>query len=109
MPQGRVPTRGDRNVEVITYILMASKKGSAGEALPSELDGVAKQLKSVFGYTDFRLLDASVVRAREGISVDTTGNATTGGLESNSPPANYQFAIQERADDSGRQGFHDSD
>lgn len=38
-------------------MLLAGKKAIAGDALPAELDGVAKQLKGVFGYSDFRLLD----------------------------------------------------
>ncbi len=77
VPQGRLPTPGDRNIEVTAFMLLAGKKAIAGDALPAELDGVAKQLKGVFGYSDFRLLDSTVVRVREGIQAEMSGNAGT--------------------------------
>lgn len=69
-----VPRSSSRNVDLTCYILIASPKGTAGEAVPADLDPVVKQLKSTFGYNDFRLLDSSFIRAQEGNQVSSSGN-----------------------------------
>jgi hypothetical protein len=95
VPQGRVPTRGDRNIEVTVYMLLAGKKSTVGEAVPLELDGVAKQLKSVFGYSDLRLLDSTIVRTREGVPAETTGSAGVADPSlPNVPPSIYQLRFR---------------
>jgi len=95
VPQGRLPTPGDRNIEVTAFMLLAGKKAIAGDALPAELDGVAKQLKGVFGYSDFRLLDSTVVRVREGIQAEMSGNAgTTDPNQPTMPPSIYQLKFK---------------
>lgn len=72
----RAPTRlSARNIELIFYTIVAAPKGTAGEALPAELDGVVKQLKQIFGYNDFRLVDSSILRARENEQGEASGNA----------------------------------
>ncbi|MBI4889485.1 MAG: hypothetical protein HY821_02595 [Acidobacteria bacterium] len=84
---------GRRNIELIAYMLMAAQKGSSGEALPADLEPVAKQLKAVFGYNDLRLVDTAMVRAREGVRIESSGNA--GVINPTLPQANstYQFSI----------------
>lgn len=68
------PRSSSRNVDLTCYILIASPKGTAGEAVPADLEPVVKQLKSTFGYNDFRLLDSSFIRAQEGNQVSSSGN-----------------------------------
>lgn len=75
VPRGAVTPTGNRNIELVAYMLMAAPKGTAGEALPAELDPVAKQLKALFGYGDFRLLDSPMIRTREGVEAQSNGNA----------------------------------
>lgn len=84
---------GNRNIELVAYMLMAASKGTAGDALPSELEPVAKQLRAVFGYNDFRLLDSALIRTREGVQAEASGNA--GLTNPNIPAANstYQWRI----------------
>jgi hypothetical protein len=74
-----------RNIELVMYMLAASPKGTAGEAVPPDLDPVVKQLKALFGYNDFRLLDSSVLRNREGENGEASGNATF--ANTGQPPA----------------------
>ncbi len=53
------PAAQVRDIEVTAYILEVSPKGTAGDALPPDLDGVAKQLRTLFGYRDLKLMDTS--------------------------------------------------
>jgi hypothetical protein len=64
-----------RNIELVVHMILAAPTGSAGAALPPDLDGVAKQLKAVFGYNDLHLMDTAVLRNREGRGGDFSGNA----------------------------------
>lgn len=64
-----------RNIETVVHMILAAPKGDAGNSLPADLDGVAKQLKAVFGYNDLQLMDTAILRNREGRPGDFTGNA----------------------------------
>ncbi|MCC7156805.1 MAG: hypothetical protein IT161_19665 [Bryobacterales bacterium] len=87
----RAPTRlASRNIELVFYILVAAPKGTSGEALPAELDPVARQLKQVFGYNDFRLVDSSVLRTREGERGEAAGSTIIAGGQG-APMSNYQL------------------
>jgi len=68
-------TGGPRNIEMIVYMMLAAPKGSSGDAVPAELDPVVKQLRSLFGYNDFQLLDSAFLRNREGTEGIASGNA----------------------------------
>ncbi len=89
---GAVPS-GRRNIELVAYMLMAAPKGTAGDALPADLDAVAKQLKAVFGYGDLRLLDSAMVRIREGVPMESSGNAGIADPGTGNTPAMYQMRI----------------
>ena len=83
----------NRNVELICYILIAAPKGSAGEAVPTDLDPVVKQLKSAFGYSDFRLLDSAFIRAQEGNSIASEGNTSAPNPDMPSLQGRYNFRV----------------
>ncbi|HEY3441460.1 MAG TPA: hypothetical protein VGK29_11935 [Paludibaculum sp.] len=83
-----------RNVELTCYILIAAPKGSAGEAVPTDLDPVVKQLKSAFGYNDFRLLDSTFIRAQEGNQVSSVGNAGAPNPDLPGVQGRYEFTIR---------------
>jgi hypothetical protein len=90
-------------VEIVAHILLAGPKGSSGDALPADLAPVAKQLRSVFGYTDIRLLDSALIRGREARSSEVTG--TLGTLaEGQKAPAIYRIRIKKIGVEPGAKG-----
>lgn len=69
-----------KNVELTFYILEATKEPAADAApLPAELQPAIAQLKSVFAFQGFRLLDTALVRSRSGERVDASGQAQVEG------------------------------
>lgn len=68
-----VPPPAVPSVELTFYLLAGSKKGPAGEPLPADLEGVAKQLKSIFGLNQVSLLETTFIRARDGSQGRTEG------------------------------------
>ena len=54
------------NVELTVYFIMASKGGSGKSSVPAALDGVAAQLREVFGYDTIQLIETTAMRARHG-------------------------------------------
>lgn len=65
-----------RNIELTFYILEATKQPIADAApLPADLQPAINQLKSVFSYQGFRLLDTALVRSRSGESAEASGQA----------------------------------
>ncbi len=90
-------------VEIVAHILLAGPKGSSGDALPADLEPVAKQLRSVFGYTDIRLVDTALIRGlehRESIVSGTLGGLVDG-LKTSS---HYRVRIKKIAVESGGKG-----
>lgn len=95
---------GNRNIELIAYMLMAAPKGTAGDALPAELDPVAKQLKAVFGFNDLRLLDSLLLRTREGIPAEASGNAGITNAAIPNATSTYQLRIAKSSVNSSERG-----
>ncbi len=52
----------EREVEFIGYILLASNESSGTEPVPATLDAVVQQLRSVFPYKSYGLLDTLMAR-----------------------------------------------
>ncbi len=71
--------RVERAAEVTAYVLRASDLG--GTSVPASLDVVVEQLRNVFAYSGYELMDTLVVRGVDGgepsvqgtISLDVTG------------------------------------
>jgi len=59
-----VPPPPTQNIDLTLYILAASD--AAGGTVPTELDGVVKQLRATFGFKGFRLIDTQIYRTRPG-------------------------------------------
>ncbi len=92
------PARGavipqQHGVEIVAHILLAAPKGSSGDALPADLAPVAKQLRSIFGYTDIRLLDSALIRGREARGSEVNGmlGALAEGVKA---PTSYRMRIK---------------
>ncbi|MBM3784109.1 MAG: hypothetical protein FJW30_07090 [Acidobacteria bacterium] len=67
-----VPAPPLKNVESTFHILLASNAGES-TPLPKELDGVATQLRGMFGYKSLRLLETALLRGRANSGSDTSG------------------------------------
>ncbi len=81
-----------KNIETTVYMVVASSQASSGATVPAELDPVVKQLKGVFNYKSFRLLDSFVLRSRDTEKAVTNGFLTP--LETTLPAGtkiSYQF------------------
>ena len=97
-----IPPPPDRNAEVSLFVMLGSPK--RGETkVPAELEPVVKQLRGIFPYQSFRLLDAQFVRAR-----DAGGHSSISGQLQNpsgeGSSYNYQasFRININEDSTGK-------
>ncbi len=87
-----VPPATTKNVELTAYLVVASEQSESSAYIPSELQPVIKQLKGIFAYQGFRLLDTLVLRSREGTGGDMSGVAPSAKSEgSPSAPTIYQL------------------
>ncbi len=68
-----VPPTVATNIEVTAYLLMASEQELPSQAIPIELRPVIDQLKKIFTYRGFGLLDTLVVRGRDGKRGNASG------------------------------------
>jgi hypothetical protein len=68
-----VPAPMPKNIELTAYILEASPQADPAWAVPAELQGVAKQLKTLFSFQGLRLLDTLALRTREGTPASASG------------------------------------
>lgn len=86
-----VPAPPRENVELTAYMIVASPKASDAGSLPAALDPVVKQLKTVFAYQGYRLLESFVLRGREGESGSTMGHAPSPSLPDAPEKVDYEF------------------
>lgn len=61
-----VPRPPARNVEITMWVIVASTK-PAETKLSAELEPVVKQLRTIFPYPHYQLLDVQFIQAREGV------------------------------------------
>ena len=83
-----VPPPPVQNIDVTIYLMSALGQPAAG-AVPSELEGVVKQLKSTFSYKGYQLIDTQVIRVRAG-----QGGDASGVVENSSPVAGAKTVSQ---------------
>jgi hypothetical protein len=63
----------EHDIELTVYMLLAGTQSDGAAPLSPDLDPVIKQLKGVFSYRAYRLLDSFVLRVREGHGADSEG------------------------------------
>jgi hypothetical protein len=68
-----VPPVIKKDVETTVYMIIASTQTVNAAPLTPDLDPVVKQLKGIFNYKGFRLLESFVLRSRDGESGQTNG------------------------------------
>jgi hypothetical protein len=61
-----------KNIETTVYMIVASTQAGSG-TVPAQLESVITQLKGVFSYKGFRLMDSFILRSRDGEMGDTSG------------------------------------
>jgi hypothetical protein len=86
-----VPPPPVPNVEVTIYIMSALGQPSA-VAVPAELDGVVKQLKAMFSYKAYQLIDTQVIRVRAGLGGDSSGVVDNGSAVKTVSQAKFKSA-----------------
>lgn len=79
------PLEGARDVEVTVYVIGATSQAGTALGVVPEMEPVIRQLKAVFRYGNYEVLDSMVIRTREGRT------AHTGGLLRNFPNAQVNF------------------
>jgi hypothetical protein len=99
-----VPPVATKNVELTAYLLMGSDQ-AAPDGAPPELQPVIKQLRNVFSYKGYRLVETLILRSREeGAPANIKGVApSSAGQEF--PPTTYTFGINKvriTSDEKGR-------
>jgi hypothetical protein len=64
----------DRNIVLTMYVIGATNKSApAATEMPENLQPVVRQLKAIFPYSSYSLLDSMLLRSREGTDISTTG------------------------------------
>jgi len=86
------------NIETTVYMLVASEAQAAG-GMPAELGPVVTQLKSLFPYKGYRLLDSFILRSRSGLGAEASGFVPGTGF-----PLAYQAKFGHAFVDSGDKG-----
>ncbi len=95
-----VPPPPVKNVEVIVYLIVATKGGDIPEGFEPcgpQLEPVMEQLRSVFGFEQFGLIDTLLMRGRDGSSVEASGflPLVAGDASGAEDPSNYQVEVRE--------------
>ncbi|HTT65681.1 MAG TPA: secretin N-terminal domain-containing protein [Bryobacteraceae bacterium] len=88
-----VPTAAAKDIDLVVYLVVAAEQPSAGAGLPSELQPVADQLRKIFSYKSFRLLDSILLRTQPGNRAVADGVITPGGESKTT----YEFTVQPSA------------
>jgi hypothetical protein len=68
-----VPPVVKKDVETTVYMIIASAQSTGATSLTADLDPAVKQLKNIFNYKGFRLLESFVLRSRDAESGQTNG------------------------------------
>jgi hypothetical protein len=92
-----VPTAAPKDIDVVVSLMVASEQPSAGGSPPPEMQPVAAELKKIFSYKSFRLLDSILLRTQPG------NKATADGVIGDSK-TQYRFDVQPSAVTEGPDG-----
>jgi hypothetical protein len=85
-----VPAAAPKDIDLVVYMIVASEQPSTDGNLPSELQPVADEVKKIFSYKSFRLLDSILLRTQPG------NRATAEGVIGESKTT-YRFEVQPSA------------
>jgi hypothetical protein len=88
-----VPAAAPKDIDLVVYLVVASEQPSAGGELPPELQPVGNELKKIFSYKSFRLLDSILLRTQPGNRATADGVITPSGEHTTT----YRFEVQPSA------------
>jgi hypothetical protein len=98
-----VPPPAAKNIELVAYLLVALDQPISTPGVPPELQGIINQLKGVFAYQGYRLLETLVVRGRDGEGGSVTGIVPTSPTETLKTFYSFRFrSVNITSDDKGR-------
>ena len=88
-----VPQPAKKNIELTVYMILAD--GEAGGKVPADLEGVVKQLRALFQYSSYQLMESFQLRTREDQWSELSGFAPPP-IQSplSSVKAIYQFKVR---------------
>jgi len=69
-----IPPAPKKDIETTVYMVVATPQAGDTTTTPAELDPVIKQIKAIFNYKSFRLLESFVLRSRDGENGNTSGS-----------------------------------
>jgi Bacterial type II/III secretion system short domain len=87
-----VPTAAPKDIDLVVYLVVASEQAVAGDGLPPELQPVVRQLKGVFSFRSYRVLDTLALRTRPGNKANAEGIINTGDAQTL-----YHFSVRPTA------------
>jgi len=97
-----VPPPPVRNIEVTIY-LMSALGQPAATPVPPELEGVVKQLRSMFSYKGYQLIDTQVIRVRAGQGGNASAVIDSGSTQEMKTVTQLKFrAASASSDEKGR-------
>jgi hypothetical protein len=96
-----VTPAAQNNVEIDAYMVIASAHAENRAAMPAELDPVVAQLKGLFSYKTFRLLDNFVLRARSGERGENSGSVQPNTPAPEGAQISYRFDFNKVRVDKG--------
>lgn len=88
-----IPAAAPKDIDLVVYMVVASEQTATDGGLPPELQPVADELKKIFSYKSFRLLDSILLRTQPGNRAETSG-VIAPGQEAKIP---YGFSVQPSA------------
>lgn len=86
-----VPPPATRNIDLTVHLLGAQQQAGPSEEVPPGLQGVVGQLKSLFPYRGYRLMETFVMRMRDGRGGEISGIVPTS--EGVPHKTSYSFSI----------------
>lgn len=90
-----VPTAAPKDIDLTVYMVVASEQPGTSNSLPPELQPVANQIKSIFSYKTFRMLDSVLLRTQPGNVARASGVIGTTGVDSSKTP--YSLSVRPTA------------
>jgi len=97
-----VPPPPIQNIDVTIY-LMSALAQPAASAVPPELEGVVKQLRSTFSYKGYQLIDTQVIRVRAGQGGEASGVVEGPSVDGNKTISQIKFrSASVSTDEKGR-------
>jgi hypothetical protein len=87
-----VPPSAAQTIEILVYVLEASRQATAPSDLPEGLESVARNLEGALGFRGFSLVDTLYMRTEDGSHGGVEGGGT-GGIEDSQVPVIYTFSF----------------